>query len=201
MIAETLEFMYTPWPDNNDKYALRTQLVNLASDNGYFAPSHAVADIHSQVAPVYLYEFAHRSRFSFTAEWMGVDHGVNAAYDFGQPLVPIWPFQHSEADNNVSMFIMTGYANFATSGDPSVSDVAWERFNSSHRAYLRLDTNPKMAASFNPRRMSFWNEYYPKLAQVKFDTEKEVVSGARAGITMATSFQAVLVFILAKFLI
>ena len=52
--------MYTPWPDKNDKYALRSQLVDLIGDYIYFAPSHEVADIHSKVAPVYMYEFARR---------------------------------------------------------------------------------------------------------------------------------------------
>lgn len=178
--------MYTPWPDTGDKYALRSQLVDLVGDYYYFAPSHKVADIQSKVAPVYMYEFAHRSIFSFNAGWMGVDHGTNAPYDFGFPLVPIWPFQNNEVDNNVSLFIMTAYANFARSGDPTpqtVSGVTWEKFNSSHRAYLRVDGKPKMAASFNPRRMSFWNDYYPKLVELKFDVKKEVVS-ASSKVTM-----------------
>ena len=200
LIADALEFMYTPWPDSTDKYALRSQLVDLVGDYYYFAPSHEVADAQSQFAPVYMYEFAHRSKFSFNTEWMGVDHGTNAPYDFGSPLVPIWPFQNSEADNNVSLFIMTTYANFARTGNPTpqpVRDVTWERFNSSHRAYLRVDANPKMASSFYPRRMAFWNDYQAKLAQVKFETKKEVVSGARS-VTMGTFVHAVLVVILTE---
>ena len=198
MIADALEFMYTPWPDNSDKYALRSQLVDLIGDYLYFAPSHEVADIHSRDAPVYMYEFAHRSKFSWFAEWMGVVHGSNAFYDFGSPLMPSSPFQHDEADKNVSLFIMAMYTNFARSGDPTVSGVACERYNSSHRAYLRVDANPKIKTSFHPRRMSFWNDYYPKLTQLKFDTRREVVSGVKAGVTMATFYQIVLI-ILAMF--
>lgn len=168
VVADAMEFMYTPWPDTSNRYALRRQLVDLISDYYYFAPSHKVATIHSQVAPVYMYEFAHRSKFSFTPEWIGVDHGVNAAYDFGYPLVPIWPFQDSQADKNVSLFIMAAYANFAKTGDPTaqlVSGIDWEKFNSTHRAYLQVSVNPRMESSFNPRRMSFWNDYYPKLVR------------------------------------
>ena len=201
VITDAMEFMYTPWPDNSDKYALRSQLVDLVSDYYYFAPSHEVADIQSKVAPVYLYEFAHRSiaKFSFNADWIGVGHGTNATYDFGGPLVPRWPFQHSEADNNVNVFIMTTYANFARSGDPTplpVSGVTWERFNSSRRAYLRVDANPKMATSFNPRRMAFWNDYYPKLVELKFDTKKEVVNGVSARVTTTMNLQLVLLIFL-----
>ena len=90
LIADALEFMYTPWPDNSDKYALRSQLVDLIGDYIYFTPSHEVADFHSQSAPVYMYEFAHKSvktsRYS-TADWMDVVHADNKTYDFGIPLL------------------------------------------------------------------------------------------------------------------
>ena len=197
LIEDALEFMYTPWPDNSDKYELRSQLVDLISDYQFFAPSHEVADVHSRVAPVYMYEYTHRSNnVSFGTEWMGVVHGDNYPYDFGIPFLPILPY--SAADRNVSILIMTMYANFASSGDPSVSGVTWERYNSSHRAYLRVDANPTIKTSFHPRRMSFWNDYYPKLTQLKFDTRREVVSGVKAGVTMATFYQIVLI-ILAMF--
>ena len=115
---------------------------------------------------------------------MGVFHGENIPFDFGVPFLPFFLPFYSSADRNVSLFIMTMYANFARSGDPSVSGVAWEKYNSSHRAYLRVDTSPKMMVSFNPRRMSFWNDYYPKLAQLKFDTDKKKVSSAATVVTM-----------------
>ena len=198
LIADALEFMYTPWPDNSNKYALRSQLVDVVGDYIFVAPSHEVADIHSRVAPVYMYEFAHKSNVSIgEAEWQGVVHADNIPFDFGVPFLPLLPY--SAADRSVSLFIMTMYTNFAKSGDPSVSGVTWERFNSSHRAYLRVNTNPKMAASFNPRRMSFWNDYHPELVQVKFYTEKEVVSGAEASFTMGTLFQIVFIAILTIF--
>ena len=93
VIADSLEFMYASWPDNSDKYALRRQLIDLIGDYLYFAPSHEVADItHSRNASVYMYEFAHRSKLSWSAEWMGVVQSSNALYDFGSPLIPSSPF-------------------------------------------------------------------------------------------------------------
>ena len=199
LIANALEFMYTPWPDNSDKYALRSQLVDLIGDYLFVAPSYEVADIHSHDAPVYMYEFAHRAKTSLGAEWMGVVHAENVPFDFGIPLLPkFFPF-YSTADRNISSFVMAMYANFAKSGDPAVSGVTWERYNSSHRAYLRVDTNPKMVVSFYPRRMAFWNDYYPKLEQVKFDTKKEVVSSACKVVVMETFIQTVLVMVLLMF--
>ncbi|KAL9966490.1 hypothetical protein ACROYT_G024572 [Oculina patagonica] len=197
LITDALEFMYTPWPDNNDKYALRSQLVDLIGDNNFFAPSHEVADIQSKVTPVYMYEFAQRPKHaSIYPEWMGVAHGENLPFDFG---IPLWFPRYDAADKNVSLFIMAVYTNFAKTGDPTpqpVSGVTWERYNSSHRAYLRVDAHPKMAAAFAPRRMAFWNDYYPQLVQVNFETKKDVVSGTTACVSMAMFYYIALVFVM-----
>ena len=202
LIADALEFMYTPWPDNRDKYALRSQLVDIIGDSVFVAPSHEVADIHSQHAPVYMYEFAHRSKnASFYPEWMGVAHGEDLPYDFGIPLLPRFP-EYDAVDRNVSLFVMAVYANFARTGVPTpqpVSGVTWEKYNTSHRAYLRVGASLKMAAAFASRRMAFWNEYNPKLLQVKFDTKVEVTSGASAGVATAIVFQVALVISLKLF--
>ena len=198
LIADALEFMYTPWPDKSDKYALRNQLVDLLGDDTFFAPSHKVANIHSQIAPVYMYEFAHRQiKSNLNPMWMGVAHGDNIPYDFGVPLLPKFWSGFDEADRNVSLFIMAMYRNFATSGNPSVSSVTWDKFNSSHRAYLLVDANPKMKASYNPRRMAFWNDYLPKLEKLKFDATGAIKPVASASVTMGTVVQIVFVIIVA----
>ena len=198
LVANAFQFMYTPWPDNSDKYALRGQLVDLFGDYLFFASSHEVADIHSKVAPVYMYEFAY-SRIPGKL----VKHSDNLPYDFGFPLLPKFSNLTYEADKNVSLLIMQLYVNFATYGNPTpeqVRSVTWERFNSSDRAYLRIDANPKMAASFYPRRMAFWNDYYPKLVKVKFGTKKEVVSGANTSVAMGTFLHILFVTIVGMFL-
>ena len=191
--------MYTPWPDSNDKYALRSQLIDLIGDRIFVAPSHEVADIHSKYAPVYMYEFAHRPKnASIFPEWMGVVHGENVFFPFG---IPLWFPRYDAADKNVSQFVMAAYANFVKTGNPTLqpfSGVTWERYNTTHRAYLRIEAKPKMAAAFAPRRMAFWNDYYPKLQQVEFDTKKEVVSGGSAGVAMGmlSYLAVVIVFVL-----
>ena len=182
--------MYTPWPDNNDRYALRSQLVDPNGDYLFFAAGYEVADIqthiHSKVAPVYMYEFAHRpTNASLSPEWMhmGVIHFDNCPFDFGIPLLPTLPSKYGEADRNVSLFIMKIYADFAKSGNPTpqpVSGVKWEKFNSSYKA----DTKPKVASSFYPRRMAFWNDYYPNLAKINSDTKTNVVSSGKTDVAM-----------------
>ena len=179
--------MYTPWPEVNDKDKLRTQLIDLSGDFMFAAPAHEIAVIHSRFAPVYMYEFGHRSKGGTpNAEWMGVSHGDNMPYIFGVPFLLVTNASEGitfdDTDRNVSLFIMAAYTNFAKSGDPTAfpGGMEWGRFNSTHRDYLFLDASPKMASNFHPHRMAFWNEYRPKLVDVKFETEKQpaVDSGA-----------------------
>lgn len=197
LVADALEFMYTPWPDNRDEYALRSQLVDLVSDYVFVAPSFETAEMHSKFAPVHVYEFTHRSKLSFFPEWMGVVHGENLVYELGIPMLPRIPLTFDATDRNVSRLFMGMYVDFARSATLKVGGVTWENFNSTHRAYLQLDANPKMAASYHPHRMAFWNNYYPKLAQVNFETKTEVVSSASSSATMATLVHIIIAIILA----
>ena len=188
--------MYTPWPDNSNEQALRSQLADLVGDYIFDAPSFEVADIHSQFAQVYVYQFAHRSKVTLLPEWMGVAHGENVVYDFGIPMLSRVPLRFDAIDRNMSLVMMAMYADFARSGTPKVSGITWEKYDSTNRAYLRVDTDPKMTANFYPLRMSFWNDYYIKLTQVKFDTKKDAPSVASTVVTMATFVQIILITIL-----
>ena len=162
-MIDDLKSVYTPQSNKGDQYALRSQLVNLLGDYVFYAPSHEVADIHSQFASVYMYEFAHRPKFGFGSKpWMGVTHGDNIAFDFGNPLLARFPFSSSytKADRNVSSLIMAMYVDFARSGNPTGSGIPWEKYTSTHRAYLRVDPNPEMVASFHSRRMDLWRRIF-----------------------------------------
>ena len=179
LVADALEFQYTPWSAEDDVYALRDNLIELIGDYFYVVPTHEIAASHSNFAPVYLYEFSHRSTGD---QHVGVSHGDNVPYDFGKPFVETSADEegspkYDAKDRQVSRFVMTLYTNFAKYGNPtpqSVSGVTWQQFNSTHRAYLRVDANPVMVSRFDPRRMAFWNRYFPKLVQVQFGLPPEV---------------------------
>ena len=154
-------------------YAFRHKLIDVIGDYFYVVQTHEIAVIHISFAPVYLYEFTHSSRPN---QQLGVVHGDNVPYGFGIPFLETSAdtkgFHYYDArDRQVSWFVMTLYTNFAKYGNPTpqpVSGVTWQQFNSAHRAYLRLGANPAMVSCFDPRRMAFWNNYYPKLVQVEF---------------------------------
>lgn len=175
-----MEFQYTPWAHPDDSYALRNNLIDLIGDYFYLVPTYEIAVIHSRFAPVYLYEFAHSSTCN---QLLGAGNGYNVPYDFGIPFIETYPETkgfpiYDAKDRQVSQFVMTLYVNFAKYGNPTpqpVSGVTWQQFNSTHRGFLRVDANPEMVSCFDPRRLAFWNNYYPKLVQVEFGLPNEAV--------------------------
>lgn len=167
LVANALEFQYTPWPDTSHPLKLRQRILDMYSDYFITAPTHAVSIFQSQLKPVYMFEFSHRSKHQTSPEWKGTQHGDNTAYNFGAPLLNlIAPHNFSDADRVISDMVVTLYTNFVKFGKPTpqpVHGVTWIKFNSTNRAYLRIRKNPEMAVDFHPRRLAFWNRYFPKL--------------------------------------
>ncbi|XP_068716110.1 pyrethroid hydrolase Ces2a-like [Montipora foliosa] len=166
LIEDAIEFQYTPWSKKRDSLTLREMIVDIQSDYYVSAPTLEVLGFHSQKAATFMYEFSHRSKWNTAEEWKGVQHGDNTPYDFGAPFLNITSLNFTDEDKNVSRLIMSLYANFAKKGVPTTSSlngVTWTEFNKTHGLYLTIQGKPEMRANFNPRRMAFWNSYYPRL--------------------------------------
>lgn len=170
-ISETLldavVFMNTPWPYENVVYKVRRGFANTVTDSCVAEPAHSSLLYHSEVKAAYMYEFAHLSKLNPAANWLGVQHKDDTPYQFGFPLMNLTVLQtYDEADRNVSETIITLFTNFAKYGNPTpqpVRGASWERFNSSNRAYLRIEEPLGMAVNYYPARMAFWGDYSKKL--------------------------------------
>jgi carboxylesterase type B len=163
-----LQFQYTPWADVNDSHRIRKKLVDMLTDYFIVAPTHAVLTMHSsQGAPTYMFEFSHRSKFHPKPKWMGVVHEDTSPYKFGLPLLNSpTKRKFDDDDKNVSDLMVTLFLNFAKFGDPTPTPVhgaRWDPFNSSTKAYLKINKNPVMKNKYHPLRMAFWNSYFPTL--------------------------------------
>ncbi|XP_048578765.1 cholinesterase 1 [Nematostella vectensis] len=180
---DALLFQYTPWLDKKDSNKIRKKMIEMLSDSFVIAPTHASLTLHSKHgAPTYMFEFTHRSRRHKKPAWMGVVHGDTTAYKFGVPLLSAQQHIYDEQDRNVSDMLVTMFVNFAKYGNPTPSPVHgtnWERFNTSNKAYLKIQPNVVLASKFHPARMAFWNEYFPGLvSRQKLDIR---VSESRSG--------------------
>ena len=166
-ILDTIELLYMPWEDKLNHIKVKWGISDEVGDFTMTAPIHKDLVLHSRNAPVYMYEFDHRSRLNPSPLWKGTAHKDDTPYQFGFPLRNLTVLQHyDDVDRNVSDMVVTLFTNFAKYGNPTpqpVRGVLWEGFNKSHKAYLVIHSKPEMAVNFRPTKMAFWNEFYGKM--------------------------------------
>ena len=166
-LLDAITLLYTPWSDQQDHIKTKVGLADAVGDFTMTAPTHTDLALHSTHAPVFLYEFAHRSNLSPRPVWKGVAHKDDTPYEFGFPLMNLTVLQqYNDADRNISDMLITLFTNFAKYGNPTpqpVLGVTWEEFNSSHNAYIRIQRQLEMAVNYRPTKMAFWNNYYERM--------------------------------------
>lgn len=194
-LLDAITLLYTPWSDREDDIKTKVGLADAVGDFTMTAPTHTDLILHSKHAPVFMYEFAHRSNLNPRPLWKGVAHKDDTPYEFGFPLMNLTVLQqYNDADRNVSDMLITLFTNFAKYGNPTpqpVLGVTWERFNSSHKAYISIQRQPKIAVNYRPTRMAFWSEYYERML-VKDPYVCEVRSSA---LKKRLSFSCLVVFV------
>ncbi|KAJ3590563.1 hypothetical protein NHX12_008513, partial [Muraenolepis orangiensis] len=95
-------------------------------------------------------EEKHSSIYSTTAPpptpvWMGVMHGYEIEFVFGVPLDA--SLKYTQREVNMSRTIMKHWANFARTGNPSLSGAPWPLFEAESQVYVTLSTDPPQPKS------------------------------------------------------
>ncbi|KXJ14690.1 Cholinesterase [Exaiptasia diaphana] len=83
------------------------------------------------------------------------------------------PGNYSALEQGLSKYVMEMWANFAKYGDPNgvgAVSVKWPAYNNTGRAHLSISTDPKVKYSLRARKVTFWNEFMPKLKRRKSET-------------------------------
>ena len=162
-----LQSQYLPWPDSKQKSKLVQKLIDLVTDYSFAAPTDAVLEEHSMLAPVFMYEYGYRSASSPNSPWMGVTHKDDTPFQFGFPFMDLNNLQkYDETDQNMSTLIITLFTNFAKYGNPTpeiFQKITWTPFNQSNRAYLYIQLPPATRNRFRPCNTAFWNRYYQNI--------------------------------------
>nr|XP_039270491.1 acetylcholinesterase 1-like [Styela clava] len=116
---------------------------------------------------VYPYQTTEQQQYP---SWTGVMHGGDIPYVWGD-IVRDSATQGENPEASILSFNMMKYwANFAKTGNPSMSDqgvltdVEWPRYRNLHRHYLKLDGNDISADSYlGGKDTAFWNFIMPTL--------------------------------------
>ena len=185
LLVDAVLFQYTHWPGNNNNSSkIRQSLIDAFTDYFVVAPTHASLAFQSLYSPTWLYEFRHRSLHSPKEDWEGVAHGDITAYAFGVPLLNLsLPHPYTEADRNISDFMVTVYTNFVKDGVTTpepLYGVEWKKFKPIDQAYLRIETKPQMARNFAPLKVAFWNDYLPGLSKSVMNCKGSDIRGTKS---------------------
>ncbi|VDM70786.1 unnamed protein product, partial [Strongylus vulgaris] len=87
--------------------------------------------------PVYMYYFTMRSTANPWPKWMGVMHGYEIEYAFGQPLArpSLYDKNYLETEQHFAAYIQQLWADFCTTGAPA---PYWPKYNRIERKALVL---------------------------------------------------------------
>ena len=106
---------YTYWLDPDNQTFIRDRIENSVADLHFICTVNELGLNYANAGyDVYYYWFSHRSTVSPWAKWMGVMHGDEINFIFGEPLNSSLEYTHEEKE--LSKKMMRFWTNFAKTG-------------------------------------------------------------------------------------
>ncbi|XP_064112237.1 acetylcholinesterase-like isoform X1 [Macrobrachium nipponense] len=169
VVRQAIMFEYTNWLNPDDGAMNRDAIDKMVGDYHFTCNANELAYYYALAGNnVYYYYYQHRSSQHLWPKWMGVLHGDEIAFVFGNPLNP--EKQYTLEEQDLSRRMMTYWANFAKTGNPSEgtnnawTETFWPVHTALGREYLTLSIN-STAIGRGPRlkKCAFWKKFAPKL--------------------------------------
>ncbi|KAB0801415.1 hypothetical protein PPYR_05769 [Photinus pyralis] len=175
---DAIKYMYTYWPDPNNRTFIREQYINMLSDFLYVAPNDKMIKLLvERNVPVYMYLLNTTVESFNYPEWRKVPHDIEHYLLCGAPFMDVEFFSEKEHftrnqwtnnDRNMSYFFMRAYTDFARHGNPSHTQILGIHFESATNGqlkYLNLNTTFNSSIMWNYRQTesAFWTQYLPKV--------------------------------------
>lgn len=112
---QAIIFQYTDWEDPEDSARTINSFDKSVGDYYFTCNVNNFAKAYAKSGQtIYMYYYTHRSSQNPWPKWMGVMHGDEISYVFGEPLNPNIPYLQKE--RNLSKKIMQYWTNFAKTG-------------------------------------------------------------------------------------
>lgn len=191
---EAIIFQYTSWDGNNQGFQNQHQIGRAVGDHFFTCPANDYAQaLVERGASLHYYFFTHRTSTSLWGEWMGVLHGDEIEYFFGQPLNQ--SLQYTQVERDLGKRMLNSVIEFAKSGNPSVEGEEWPLYSKEDPVYYIFGAEnegdkkiEKLGRGPMAARCAFWNEYLPKVrswASACKDTEQFHRISTSSGIMLA----------------
>jgi len=168
---KAISFEYTNWLNPEDPVANRNAVDRYTGDKEFTCPVVEFAHRYAETGNnVYMYYFTQRPSISKWPEWAGAMHADEISFVFGAPLNVSNGYTQEEV--TLSKQIMSYWANFAKTGNPSLSaDHTWTETYWPLHTPLKRETLTLHAGGPAPvleghrvRKCAFWNKFLPHLA-------------------------------------
>ncbi|XP_039553523.1 acetylcholinesterase-like, partial [Passer montanus] len=115
LAAEAVVLQYTDWLDQDNPVKNREALDDIVGDHNVVCPlMHFAQRWAERGGTVFAYLFDHRASNLLWPPWMGVPHGYEIEFVFGQPLNP--GLNYTAEEEALSRRIMRYWGNFARTG-------------------------------------------------------------------------------------
>nr|BAF46104.1 acetylcholinesterase [Pediculus humanus corporis] len=160
---EAIIFQYTDWDQVNDGLVNQKMISDIVGDYYFICPTNYFAQLMAERGTkVYYYFFSQRTSTNVWGEWMGVMHGDEIEYVFGNPLNMSIQFNNKE--RNLSKRMMEAFARFALTGKPMPDEVEWPLYTKEQPQYYIFNAE-KTGIGRGPRSTAcqFWNGFLPKI--------------------------------------
>ncbi|XP_059120182.1 acylcarnitine hydrolase-like isoform X3 [Peromyscus eremicus] len=152
--------------DTEDPQALQIQFTEMMGDFMFVIPALQVAHFQRSHAPVYFYEFQHRSSFfkDIKPPHVKADHGDEVPFVFGSFF---WSakFDLTEEEELLNRRMMKYWANFARHGNPNSEGLPYWPMLDHDEQYLQLDIKSAVGQALKARRLQFWSKTLPQKIQ------------------------------------
>ena len=114
-VLDAIIHFYTPWINPDNQTLLRDRIGDSLGDLNFVCPTVDLAEHYARDnLDVYFYEFRHRYSVNPWPPWMGVMHGDEIFFVFGEPLNNSKGYTHEE--KKLSKKVMEFWSNFAKTG-------------------------------------------------------------------------------------
>ncbi|XP_049305382.1 acetylcholinesterase isoform X1 [Bactrocera dorsalis] len=157
---EAIIFRHTSWV-GNPGLENQQQIGRAVGDHFFTCPTNEYAQaLAERGASVHYYYFTHRTSTSLWGEWMGVLHGDEIEYFFGQPLNT--SLQYRQVERELGKRMLNAVIEFAKTGNPATDGEEWPNFTKKDPVYYVFSTDDKeekLQRGPLEGRCAFWNEY------------------------------------------
>ena len=178
-IFNAIKYMYTYYPDPNNRTHIREEFVNFWSDYYFKAPNDAIVKtLVRNGVDTYMYVQNTTVEALKLPWWRKITHNLEHYFLTGAPFMDSDFFPQNEqvsrefwteGDRNMSQFFIYAFANFSWYGNPTpktILGVHWDQVTKGEiQKYLAVNTTENSTTLWNYRQKecAFWTEYLPSV--------------------------------------